>query len=151
MKKGIDFIGVGVGALILNSEGKLLIAQRGPKAKNERGRWEIPGGGVEFGETFEHAIIREIREELAVEIEVGALLALCDHIIPDEHQHWVSPTYFARITSGEPRILEPEKCAAIGWFSLDEAEQLPLSLVTQHDVATLRERFPNGKLAFIAK
>ena len=50
MRKGIDYIGVGVGAAIFNKEGKFLLTLRGREAKNERGKWEIPGGSVEFGE-----------------------------------------------------------------------------------------------------
>lgn len=46
MKKGIDYIGVAVGAMIFNEEGKLFLTKRGKKARNERGCWEIPGGGV---------------------------------------------------------------------------------------------------------
>ncbi len=88
MKPGIDYIGVGVGALIFNDEGKIFLTLRGPKAKNERGKWEIPGGAVEFGETFEQAIVREIFEEHGIHIKVKKLLDICSHIIPDEHQHW---------------------------------------------------------------
>lgn len=140
MKQGIDYIGVGVGAAIFNSEGKLLITKRGKKAKNERGTWEIPGGSVEFGETFAEAIKREVKEELGVEIEVGELLGICDHIIASEKQHWVSPTYICKIIKGEPSILEPEKCDEIHWFTLDEAERLPLSLVTKYDIPLLRKK-----------
>lgn len=139
MKKGTDYIGVGVGALIFNNEGKVLLALRGPKAKNEQGKWEIPGGGVEYGETLKQTIIRETKEELGVDIEVVALLQVADHIIPDERQHWVSPTFFCKIISGEPTIMEPEKCDRIGWFTLEEAVKLPLSNVTQQDIALLQE------------
>jgi 8-oxo-dGTP pyrophosphatase MutT (NUDIX family) len=52
MKRGIDYIGVGVGAIIVNRTGELFLAKRGPLAKNERGLWEFPGGSVEFGETL---------------------------------------------------------------------------------------------------
>jgi 8-oxo-dGTP diphosphatase len=136
---GTDVIGVGMGALIFNSEGKFLLTQRGPKAKNERGKWEIPGGALEFGETFAAGLKREIKEELDIEIEVGELLDICDHILPEEHQHWVSPTYICRIVSGTPKIMEPEKCSDLGWFSLDEAEKLPLSMVTKHDIEMLKK------------
>ena len=91
MKRGIDYIGVGVGAIIVNRTGELFLAKRGPLAKNERGLWEFPGGSVEFGETLVGALKREIREEYGIEIDVRDLLDVVDHILPDERQHWVSP------------------------------------------------------------
>lgn len=72
MKIGTDCIGVGVGALIFNDEGMILLALRGSDAKNERGKWEIPGGAVEFGETLEDALKREVKEEINVEINIVA-------------------------------------------------------------------------------
>ena len=45
MIEGRDHIGVGVGAMILNEEGLIYLAKRGPAARNERGAWEFPGGG----------------------------------------------------------------------------------------------------------
>jgi 8-oxo-dGTP diphosphatase len=116
MKRGVDYIGVGVGAIIVNERGELFLARRGPKAKNERGLWEFPGGSVEFGERMADALKREIQEEYGFEITVGPLLDVVDHILPEEGQHWVSPTFLCRPASGEPRILEPEKCTQIGWF-----------------------------------
>jgi mutator protein MutT len=144
MTKGIDYIGVGVGAAIFDQDGKMFITKRGEKAKNERGKWEIPGGSVEFGETFEQAVKREMMEELGIEIEVLELLGICDHLIPDEHQHWVAPTFLCRITKGKPKILEPEKCAEIGWFTLEEAKKLPLSIVTTFNIEQLEKKFPKG-------
>lgn len=117
MIRGIDYIGVGVGALIVDDQGRLFLARRGPKAKNERGLWEFPGGAVERGERLADALRREIREEYGVEIEVGELLDVVDHLLPEEGQHWVSPAYLCRIVSGTPAILEPDKCAEIGWFA----------------------------------
>jgi hypothetical protein len=48
------------------------------------------------------------------------LVDVVDHILPQEHQHWVSPTYICKITSGQPSIKEPEKCTEIGWFHIDQ-------------------------------
>lgn len=120
MKRGVDYIGVGVGAVIVDSQGRLFLARRGPQAKNERGLWEFPGGSVEFGERLAQALAREIREEYGVEIAVGELLDVVDHILPEERQHWVSPTFICAITSGEPVIREPGKCTGIGWFHPDQ-------------------------------
>ena len=96
VKIGVDVIGVGVGALVFNDQNEVFLAQRGPQAKNERGTWEFPGGSVEFGEKLVDAIQREFREEYGMVIAVTDLLSVDDHILPDECQHWVSPTYLAR-------------------------------------------------------
>jgi 8-oxo-dGTP diphosphatase len=116
MKRGVDYIGVGVGAIIVDQQGRLFFAQRGPMAKNERGLWEFPGGSVEFGETLTNALRREMQEEYGIIIEIGELLDVVDHILPEEKQHWISPTFICKITSGKPEIREPGKCTHIGWF-----------------------------------
>ena len=142
MKRGIDYIGVGVGAIFVNPDGRLFLAQRGPMAKNERGLWEFPGGSVEFGETLAHARAREMREEFGIGIQVGDLLDVVDHILVDEKQHWISPTYICRIFSGEPAIKEPEKCSAIGWFFPDEVPA-ELSMITRQNLAHYRDFHTN--------
>lgn len=139
MKRGVDYIGVGVGAIIVNELKEVFLARRGPRAKNERGLWEFPGGSVEFGERLADALKREIREEYGVEIEVGPLLDVSDHILPAEGQHWVSPTYICKIACGQPRILEPEKCTEIGWFALEAVPQ-NLTVISRENLQHYRER-----------
>ncbi|MAS36434.1 MAG: DNA mismatch repair protein MutT [Anaerolineaceae bacterium] len=139
VRAGFDVIGVGVGAMVFNERGEVFLSQRGPKAKNERGTWEFPGGGVDYGEKLVDAIRREFLEEYGMVIEVTELLGVDDHILPDEGQHWISPTYLARHISGEPQIMEPGKCSAIGWFTLDNLPA-PLSVITQHDIITYQAR-----------
>ncbi len=99
---------------------------------------------MEFGETLENALKREIKEEYGVEIQIIELLDICSHIIPDEHQHWVSPNYICKIISGEPKILEPGKCDATGWFTHEVAAKLPLSIVTKYDLVHLARKYPDG-------
>lgn len=134
MKRGVDYIGVGVGALIVDPKGRLFLSRRGPLAKNERGLWEFPGGSVEFGETLSDALQREMHEEYGIEISVGELLDVVDHILPEEGQHWVSPAFICTIVSGEPVIREPGKCSGLGWFFADE---IPTSLtsITRQNLA----------------
>lgn len=144
MQKGIDYVGVGVGAAILNEQGKLFLARRGEAAKNERGKWETPGGTLEYGEMLEETLIREIQEEYGCTIKVVDQLGVFDHLIPEEKQHWVAVSFLCKVDSGEPVILEPHKCSEIGWFTLEEADDLDLSLTAQHDIKALKEKFPNG-------
>lgn len=143
MKRGVDYIGVGVGAIIIDEAGRLFLAKRGPKAKNERGLWEFPGGSVEFGERLQEAIVREIEEEYGITIAIDSLFTVTDHLLPDEGQHWVSPSYLCHIVSGTPVIREPEKCSAIGWFALDEIPT-ELTIVSQHDLEMYRARLHSG-------
>jgi 8-oxo-dGTP diphosphatase len=139
MKAGRDYIGLGVGAMVFDDKGRVFLARRGPKASNERGTWEFPGGKVSFGEQLSEAVAREFVEEYGMVIEVGELLGVNNHILVEEQEHWVSPTYLARHVSGEPRILEPEKCTAIGWFALSELPE-PLSQITRDDLEMYREK-----------
>ena len=134
MKKGIDYIGVAVGAMIFNDKGELFLSKRSQNCKNERGCWEVPGGSVEFGEKLADAIKREIQEEYGVDIEIMKQFPAADHIIPDENQHWVPSTFLARIEKGqEPKIMEPDKCDGIGFFSLKNLPS-PLSIITKIDL-----------------
>jgi mutator protein MutT len=135
---------VGVGAVIFNQNGGIFLAKRGKEARNERSRWEFPVGGVEFGETLENAIVREVKEEYDFQIEVEVLLDVVNHIIPDEDQHWVSPTFLCRYKSGTPRIMEPSMCEDIGWFALDEIPEQKLTIASRKSLESLR----NKKLNF---
>jgi len=143
MIPGRDYIGVGVGAMVFDREGRVFLARRGPRASNERGYWEFPGGKVGFGEKLIDAVRREFLEEYEMEIEVVELLSVDDHILSEERQHWLSPTYLARHVGGVPRIVEPEKCSAIGWFPLSALPE-PLSLITQLDLKHYHSRHGMG-------
>ena len=100
-----------VAAMILRDE-RILLCQR-PVGKSNGTLWEFPGGKIEAGETPETALRREIREELNMDIRVGACLA--DTKRGDIHL----TLYEAEITCGEPQLLEH---SALAWVSRTEAE-----------------------------
>lgn len=134
MKPGVDYIGVAAGAMIFNEKGELFLTKRSKKATNEHGCWEIPGGKVNFGETLQSAIKREMKEEYGVDIELLEQFPAANHIITAEKQHWVPSCFMAKIKKGQkPKILEPKKCDAIGWFTLDKLPS-PLSIITKIDL-----------------
>jgi 8-oxo-dGTP diphosphatase len=91
-----------VTAAILQKEGKVLIAQRKHDSKFEAGRWEFPGGKVEFMEHPEACLVREIREELNIEIEIDRFFALNSHVYRGETDlHVVLLAYLCRYKAGE--------------------------------------------------
>ncbi|ETW98364.1 MAG: hypothetical protein ETSY1_19045 [Candidatus Entotheonella factor] len=140
MRVGQDYIGVGVGAMVFNEEGKVFLAKRGPKATNEQGLWEFPGGTVELNEKLIQALQREFLEEYGMTIEVIEMLSVNDHILPAEHQHWVSVAYLAWHVAGVPIILEPEKCTEIGWFTLNALPE-PLTVVSRENWCSYRDKY----------
>lgn len=146
MQKGVDFIGVGVGAVIFNNEKKVFLAKRGKGARNERLKWEFPGGSVEFGERIEDAIVREVKEEFNFDVRIELLLDVVNHIIPDEHQHWVSPTFICSYRSGTPCIMEPHKCEQIGWFYLNELPEAELTTASATSLKSLRKFLAKNEL-----
>lgn len=79
------------------------------------GMWEFPGGKVEQGEESEDALRREIREELAIDIAVGALLGTTEYTYPTFHL--VMHCYWCHITEGEPQLLEHKSAR---WLSAQE-------------------------------
>ena len=113
------------GAAIHDDHGRLLLIQR--LREPEAGAWGLPGGKIDFGESAKEATCREICEELGIEIEILGLACIAETIDQGDECHWVAPVYKARIITGEPDILEPEKHGGWGWF--DET-CLPCKLTT---------------------
>ncbi|MGC1904155.1 MAG: NUDIX domain-containing protein [Candidatus Acidiferrum sp.] len=109
---------VGAGVLLLDAYGRVLLTLR--KLPPESHHWSILGGKVDFLETVQDCAIREAWEEAGVRIIIERLLCITDHLLPAENQHWVSPSYLARIIGGEARNCEPDKAAELRWFGLDE-------------------------------
>lgn len=107
----------GCGAAILDDEGRLLLIQR--LREPEAGAWGLPGGKIDFGERAADTARREILEELGIEIELTGLACIAETIDAGDGRHWVAPVYDARIVSGAPEVLEPEKHGGWGWFALD--------------------------------
>jgi len=102
-----------VSAALIFQNGKLLITQRHARS-HLGGLWEFPGGKREADETFEQCLVREIREELGVEIFVGELFEEISHAYPEKSVHL--KFFICRLLSGEPQALD---CAAVKWIGPD--------------------------------
>ena len=110
---------------IIRKGGRMLIAQRRDDCPREPSKWEFPGGKVEAGETAEAALKREIREELGIGIEVGAML--CESAVESRGERINLLTYGARLISGKPeaigvkdfRWVGPDELGGFDWAEAD--------------------------------
>lgn len=115
---------LGIGAVITNEQNEILLVLR--NRNPEKDTWSIPGGKVDPYENLETCVIREIKEEVNLEVEVRGLLCMAETIRPESGEHWVSVIYEVNIKSGEARNMEPDGAIAdMRWFNLD---QLPANL-----------------------
>lgn len=120
---------VGVGAVIID-KGKILLEKR----KNEpgRGKWSIPGGLVDLGETLEHAVVREMEEETCLKCEenkIPLLLDVVDNIDLDENgrikYHFVIVDYSVKVKGSEFKVASDAE--DLRWVLLGEVEDYDLT------------------------
>lgn len=108
---------VGVGVYILNSNSQVLLIKR--KGSHGEGTWCPPGGHLEFGESWLDCAKRETKEESDLNITGAEFWGVTNDVFKEENKHYITLALRAPGYSGEPKIMEPEKCTEIGWFDLN--------------------------------
>ncbi|MEK6936875.1 MAG: NUDIX domain-containing protein [Nanoarchaeota archaeon] len=115
-------VGVGVGVLILK-DNKVLLGKRHPDPKKAtsalhgEGTWTMPGGKLEFLETFEETAIRELEEETGMKAKSLKFISIANDKVEDAH--FVTIGMLCDEFDGMPKVLEPNKITEWQWFSLD--------------------------------
>lgn len=138
-KNKIPLVGIGV---MIFKDNKILLGKR--KGSHGAGEYAFPGGHLEYMESCETCARREIAEECGIEIKnirFGAL-ANSKYYAP---KHYVYIGLIADWESGEPKVLEPEKCENWGWYDLDNLPE-PLFQMTRISIDSYRsgERYLDG-------
>lgn len=129
---------VGVGAVIIKDD-KIALIKRGNEPS--RGKWTIPGGLVELGESLEHAVIRETKEEVCLDVENPCLIDVVDNVDLDEwgkvKYHYVIIDYLVQVKEGN--IQAASDAAELRWVTFDEVEGYNLT-------TSFRFFFKNNKI-----
>lgn len=110
-----------VGAIIINEKSEILIARRN-KEKKLGGLWELPGGKVEKNEKPQAGLIREIQEEMSIDIKIENHFA--NNIHKNENGEINLITYIARIINGEIKLTDHDK---IEWVRINDIDKYNFS------------------------
>ena len=136
---------LGVGAVIFNNA-EVLLAKRGKEPGY--GKWSIPGGAVELGETLKEGLLREIMEETSLQVEIGGMVEVLEWISRDENNqikyHYVLVDYWCKCLSVE---INPSSDALDAkWVLLSEISNYDLPLVT---LEVIDKAFSNYKASLL--
>jgi len=114
--------GIGVGVMILNREGKVLLGKRHEDPSKTffklTGTWTMPGGKLRYGESFEEGAKREVKEETGIKLNSVKVIAINNDI--NEYAHFITISLFSDNFEGEPQVLEPDEIIEWKWWNLNE-------------------------------
>lgn len=119
---------VGVGVCIIKNN-KVLLGKR--KNSHGHGTWAFPGGHLEFGETPEQCATRELQEECGIKIVNMRRGPYTNDFFKKESRHFITIYIIADYKSGEPKLLEPDRCEGWEWFEWDNLPK-PLFLTIKN-------------------
>ena len=135
LRRGKDFIGVNCVFFCHDGNGKVLLHKRSQGCRDEHGTWDCGAGAMEFGESFEEVVRREVKEEYLVDpldvTYIGSRNVLREH--DGSKTHWIANVHLVHVNPEDVAIGEPHKMEEIGWFSLDQFPE-PLHSALHHDI-----------------
>lgn len=137
-------IGCGCGVIIKN-DNMILLGKRGEDIEkadsemHEEGTWTLPGGNIEYGETFYEAGKREVKEE--TNLDVDNLEVICVQTDLNEFAHYVSVGMIANKYSGEIKVMEPDEITQWKWFNINSLPDNIFSASRKTIDCFLKEKF----------
>lgn len=120
---------------MVDHDNRILLQQR-PKGKHLEGMWEFPGGKVDAGESPETALVRELKEELGVDITESCLAPFTFASHSYDEFHLLMPLYLCRVWKG---FVQPLEGQILKWVKVNDMRDLPMPPADEPLVAMLRD------------
>ncbi len=131
--KGISFVGVTTTFFCYDGQGRLFMGKRSQNARDERGAWEIGGGGLKHGVTPYENIKREIKEEYggdALQVDFLGYRNVLRKLDDGTLTHWIVLDFAVKVDPKQMKNNEPDNIDEVGWFTKDN---LPKPLHSQQE------------------
>ena len=128
-------MGVGARGIVRGESDRVLLIKRSETVGWDPGRWELPGGKADYGESLQDALAREAREETGLEIEVGEPLHVAHFI---KEPFWVTTVTFACELAGEEARLSEEH-EELRWVELAEVAELDCTEASREALDAYRD------------
>lgn len=112
-----------VSVVVIQNENEILLVRH---RKGNRQYWVLPGGRLEYGETFYECAVRELKEETGLDVEVDKLIYLSEAIAPDRSRHIVNVYLTAHVTGGEMQVGNEPVLAGVDFVPISELENCTL-------------------------
>ncbi len=121
MQKGIDYVGVTVSYICHDGKGNYIMNKRSKNCRDEHGTWDFGGGGLDFGDTVEETLKKELREEYCVENISYEFLGYYDLFreLNGKKTHWLALNFLVLVDPKEVKNGEPHKFDDLQWFKID--------------------------------
>lgn len=127
---------------LLVKDEKILLCRLSPHVSKSAGMWTLPGGGIDFGESPEEAVVREVNEETGLVVTTGSLMgvdSLCD-VVAERRYHSVRILYNAHYVEGELTFEEKGTTDACEWFSREQLTDLPMISLARKGVGLVFDK-----------
>ena len=112
-----------VSVIVFNSENQILLVKH---KKGQRQYWVLPGGRLEYGETFDECGVREVKEETGLDVEIERMIYVSEAIAPDRSRHIVNVYLLARLLGGTMRLGNEPVLAGVEFRDIEELRAMAL-------------------------
>lgn len=137
MKKGVDYIGITCVFYCHDGKGNFVMHKRSQNCKDEQGVWDVGGGSLEFGESPEEAVKREVKEEYGVDA-LNIKFAGVHNVLRENNgqkTHWLALIYLVLVDPKKVKIGEPTKMDELKWFKMwDWPDQIHSQLLWHYEL-----------------
>lgn len=135
-----------VSVIVVNQEKEILLVKH---RKGNRQYWVLPGGRLEYGETFQECAVREMREETGLDVEVDEFVFLSEAIAPDRSRHIVNIYLTAHVVGGVLKVGDEPVLAGVDYLPISDLDKLTLFPAVGRTVIDSLPKATRGSIKYL--